>query len=298
MLADPELDLLRELLEEDPGAGVFLDVARELVRRGDEDGAIRVLERGLVFAPKRADGWQLLMDVSTAKGWPGRTAMVMDKVDPKVFEAAGLPGIYAEAMLRAGREPGEAGAAAYVELMPGESGVELIGDAQRPMSDPLLSPKRAEAYCAVGRPDRAVRVYRRLVFHHPDHDQYAMRLAELLERDFDHIGDEDLSEELPSPALAPDLQVPRPTFALGSDEDATQPDPMNAATVAPARERQAVFADDEMSQRPFVYGMPEDDEVLDEEDPTVACVHGLESDPADLEPGDMARRRRRSLLRR
>ena len=41
-LTDPELDLLREMLEEDPADEVFLQVGEELVRRGDHAGAAEV----------------------------------------------------------------------------------------------------------------------------------------------------------------------------------------------------------------------------------------------------------------
>ena len=60
--------------------------------------------------------------------------------------------------------------------------------------DPLLTVERAEEYVRVGRIDRAVRVYRRLIFHAPENERYARRLAQL--EGYEFAEPDDLSEEL------------------------------------------------------------------------------------------------------
>ena len=56
-LTDPELDLLAEILEDDPTAHVYLQVGEEWVRRGEWARAIRVLEPGLAEDADAREGW-------------------------------------------------------------------------------------------------------------------------------------------------------------------------------------------------------------------------------------------------
>lgn len=68
--------------------------------------------------------------------------------------------------------------------------------------DPLITSSRAEAYVAAGRPDRAIRVYRRLLRAAPEDLALRRRLGELLQAPKPERLD-DLSDEIPAPGAVP-----------------------------------------------------------------------------------------------
>jgi hypothetical protein len=89
--------------------------------------------------------------------------------------------------------------------------------------DGWSSRSRAEAYVGRGRPDRAIRVLRRLLFHEPSNLELRARLDELLAGPRTRPTD-DLSEELPDPSVVPPLlRMPSPVTApYDPAEDITQ----------------------------------------------------------------------------
>jgi hypothetical protein len=102
--------------------------------------------------------------------------------------------------------------------------------------DPVLTEDRAAAYARAGRPDRAVRVLRRLLFYNPRSKRIRERLNALLGTPFERECD-DLSEELPDPSKfpPPSISMPRPY----ADDGAT---PINDLTRAADEETSDVRA--------------------------------------------------------
>lgn len=239
-LTDPELDLLRELLTEDPGADAFVDVARELVRRERWGEAVRVLSAGLELNRDRREGWELLARAAVEDGQFLRALGAIDVLDPTPDRHPALVALQVAALAGAGEAArAEALAESLQMLHPNDP---VVAEASRRVrrtpsgaadqgpprgSDPLVSLERADAYVRVGRTDRAVRVLRRLLHSHPHHPALHRRLRELLELPHEPIMD-DLSEELPDPQLAPDLSMPAPSLPRAvdveeDDDEITQP---------------------------------------------------------------------------
>jgi tetratricopeptide (TPR) repeat protein len=240
MLADPELELLRDLLREDPGAWVFVDVAVEVARRGDHAHAITILYAGIERCPRRADAWDALGQVCP-------TASHVRKAIAAFLEIVGVEG-HDEALANAYVALQERLAALRVE------GATPIGAAPRQQraTDLSLSADRAEAYANLGRPDRAIRVYRRLVRSDPSNRHWSARLSALLSaRDSTDGADFDLSGEMPSPDHAPIMVALRPNpLQLG----ATQPD-HGGRVMEPAT---PVAVTRRFTARVPSYGLPED----------------------------------------
>jgi predicted Zn-dependent protease len=231
-MTDPELDLLRELLEEDPANEVFLDVAKELARRSLWPDVTDVLKAAMPQAPDRREGWDLYAKAAVqAERWADAlTALKVLDPDPQrspdlaeleIFATHGI-GEHERA-----RERGEA----LLMLHPDRKAVrELITRHQPPKDgkatslhgDPLINKARAEAYVKVGRVDRAVRWYRRILYLYPGDRESRKRLQVLLDQPVEIT--EDLSEELPDPSLPPPpgLRMPSP-YMGGFDEEVTDP---------------------------------------------------------------------------
>jgi tetratricopeptide (TPR) repeat protein len=225
-LTDPELDLLVEMLTEDPEADVFLEVGAELVRRGRWTQAEEVLVGGLGAGPAAGDadptGWALLARAALELGHLDRAAEALGRIDrdPAKFpEHARVEILVFE---RAGRrDDARAAAERFLAVDPGDvvvaSVIERLAapppDPHRRGADPLITADRAEAYARAGRPDRAVRAYRRILLAHPDDVGIQVRLAEL-SRDPTHRPD-DLSEELTDPGLVPPEPIDMPSPRTG-----------------------------------------------------------------------------------
>jgi tetratricopeptide (TPR) repeat protein len=233
-LTDPELDLLLELLADDPEDEVFMQVGEELVRRTRWDEARRCLEAGLAHHDDPR-GWSLLARAALECGAHdvANAALAKFDTDPSVdLENAALAILVLEASGRT--EVARDAIASFLEIAPDDvvvqSALERLdapsGDSRTGRSpDPFVSVDRAERYVAIGRQDRAVRVYRRLVFHNPDDVGIRNRLRQLVTKDEAFYHD-DLSEELEDPrAVPPDFKMPPPslTAITTGDDEITEP---------------------------------------------------------------------------
>lgn len=252
-LSDPELELLMELLEDDPGADVWFQVGEELVRRADWAEAEKVLSGGLGAnpeAPESEAAWALLARASLELGQLGLSLAALENVSDDPAKAPEAARVRFLALERAGRgDAARQAVDAFLEIHPDDvvatsakerlSGAVVAGSVL-PIGrapDPMVTMDRARRYVAVGRPDRAARVYRRILFHNPT---FAGAQAALRELGRDALGvhlTEDLSEEILHPASAPpSLDMPAPALqVLAADDEDTQPRGLPPALAAYAR---------------------------------------------------------------
>ncbi|MCB9678362.1 MAG: hypothetical protein H6737_24885 [Alphaproteobacteria bacterium] len=274
-LTDPELDLLRELLSDDPTDEVFLQVGEELVRRAAWEEAEDVLRRGLEAHSDEPDGWALLARAALEIGDFSASLRAWTRSGTKHQGGEEMRRVHVLALERAGRaEEARDFVDAYLASDPGDVVLQAAKerlDAPPPegdlsAADPFLTVRRAEQYAAMGRIDRATRIYRRILFRHPG--DIAIR-ARLLQLDSAEIHDDelthDLSEELIDPNLVPpDLTMPMPAITSASVKPAPprsdQPSGL-AEFVASAREaeRRVHLGDveeDEMPTSPNLAGRP------------------------------------------
>ena len=79
-------------------------------------------------------------------------------------------------------------------------------------ADPFYTVERAERYAELGRVDRAIRAYRRILLYHPDSSGIVTRIRQLSATSLRM--EDDLSEELTDPGLVPPepLEMPPPTL--------------------------------------------------------------------------------------
>ncbi len=279
MLADPELDLLRELLEEDPGAPEFVDVGSELLRRNQGTSAVATLIAGLERDPSRDDGWKILFAAAGTGTVAFRRAReALERLRPDHATDDALAGLV----------PADAPTPKRRPATRRRSSPPVAVGPRRIISDPMLTQERAEAFVTIGRLDRAIRVYRRLAFHSPKDRALERRLRELQGGgSFEDLMEDDLSEELPSPALAPHLQMPMPRFGEVDLGERTAPDDgtgVNPATDVPVAGRSRAPEPPPGGRGEFVYGLL-DDESEEEESPTM----GFLDDAPDM-PGRRTRR--------
>lgn len=233
-LTDPELDLLRELLQDDPTDDVFLQVGAELVRRSAWMEAEGVLRAGLEAHPDEREGWALLARAAMECGHHDLALTALPRFDTDPARAPDAARLEIEILERAGLRGDAAGRIeVFLAVHPGDPFVCALRDrlAGPPVierkrgADPFDTPERAERYAAAGRADRAIRVYRRLLYHHPDDPRFGARLKELASERTVRMPD--LAQELGDPALAPaELPEPapraQPTYAF--DDLAFDPD--------------------------------------------------------------------------
>jgi tetratricopeptide (TPR) repeat protein len=228
-LTDPELDLLRELLEDDPSAELYLDVGRELVRRGMWSDAMSTLAAG-VRQNKGSEGHALLARAALEMGEYDISLASLDAIntDPSTApENASLRILATER--RGDLNKAKELALAFLVVAPNDvvaSAVIERLDAPPPAQngrglDPFITVERAERFVVVGRVDRAIRVYRRLLFHNPEDRGIELRLRQLSAEDSEPALD-DLSEELTDPGLVPpEFTMPSP--GLGATLPANHP---------------------------------------------------------------------------
>jgi tetratricopeptide (TPR) repeat protein len=233
-LTDPELDLLLELLADDPEDDVFMQVGEELVRRTRWEEARRVLESGLKDDGD-SRGWALLARAALESGVldVANAALAKFDTDPAVhrenaivailvLEASGRTEVAREAISNFLEiDPEDVVVQAALERLDAPTGGSRSGRTP----DPFVSVDRAERYVVIGRQDRAVRVYRRLVFHNPDDAGIRKRLKQLVAKDEAFFHD-DLSEELEDPrAVPPDFKMPSPSLSAlaAGEDDVTEP---------------------------------------------------------------------------
>lgn len=190
-MRDGELERMVVALRDAPGGPAYLKVAEALVARGRHADAAQVLERGLAVAVipgahellarvwidvGRAEESLALVDVLEAVP-AGR---VRDLIELKRIRVLALErtGRIDEArkralelLMRDGRDPFPK--AVLVRLATPRPAGSLRG------SDPFLTLSRAEQFAEVGRPDRAVRIYRRVLLSHPEVPGLQERITDL-----------------------------------------------------------------------------------------------------------------------
>lgn len=302
-LSDPELELLRELLHDDPGADVWLQVGEELVRRGEWVDAEAVLTGGLGAHPETEAAWPLLARASLEMGHIGLALASLENVPLDPSGAPEAARVRMLALERAGRKEdartianailgahgNDVVASSLLERLDGAvvAGADVV-PGRAP--DPFVSMDRAERYIAVGRPDRAVRVYRRILFHNP-----GFKGAEAALRDLGHGAltrqmTEDLSEELINPAsMPPSLDMPSPALsALIADEEVTEPHPLPEGLLDYARGG---------TKNPKTT-LPDSFDVDDDEMTDPFALEGAAEKLGTKARAPRRRRRRRSLLNR
>lgn len=234
-LTDPELDLLREMLEDDPTDDVFLQVGEELVRRGDHEGAAAVLRAGLAAHPEEVDGWRHLTRAALECGAFDEALSAWDQAGEEHRADPDFARLRILVLERAGRIEEARDAVEAFEAQ--FDGHDVVVEAAKermeapPASDrlsahdPFLTVRLAERYAAIGREDRAIRVYRRILFRHPGDIAIKARL-EQLDRGATQLDDfTDLSEELADPNLVPPVfEMPMPGITSASVKPAPSRD--------------------------------------------------------------------------
>jgi hypothetical protein len=210
-LTSPELDLLRELLKDDPAHASFAAVGRELMSRGHTREAEAVLRAALAQS-STDDAWQMLTEVLVANGAP-LTAL-------KAAERAGISQgpLYIRALeLSGARSNAHKAAVEYLVEHPGDQEVcRMLPRLEAPepegwlaADDPFLTVARAQQYGESGHAQRAVRVLRRIQFSHPTH----LGLASLLEAAQARAGT-DNPGSLPEPTAASKVTDDAPQFIM------------------------------------------------------------------------------------
>jgi tetratricopeptide (TPR) repeat protein len=230
------LNSLREQLAEDPEADVFIVAARELVDRKEWGEAASILSRALEIHADVREGWALLVRAAVEGGNFELALQVLARIGPTPEREPTLTKLEIRARVGAGQAERAAELAqALVLLHPHLGPAEALlaepvapavthADRVRPLPDHLVTLERATAYVRAGRPDRAMRVLRRLAFHFPRDRELRARLQELALADPAERRD-DLSEEMPDPAkmAPPGLIMPKPMLDPEYDTAVTQP---------------------------------------------------------------------------
>jgi tetratricopeptide (TPR) repeat protein len=226
-LSDPELDLFRELLEEDPGNEAYLTVGKELVKRGDLAEACQVLVNGLRLEPNE-EGWALLANTAHEEHLFDLTQEALQKLDKDPVtnqeyarlevQILGELGELKEALEAAERflaaHPDDDAMMAQIDdikLSPQQSSLST--------PDPFCSVERAELHVHHGQRERAIRIYRRILFHNPDNKGLVKRLWQL------QAPVSNTEEELADPP--PGLSMPQTTLrrvyeGVDGDEEPTE----------------------------------------------------------------------------
>ncbi len=219
-LTDPELDLLLELLEEDPVSDVYLQVGEELLRRCRWDEAYAVLHAGTQASEVPASALAAYARACLEAGQLDDALHSVARVRQRVPELPpSLARVEFLALERSGRhdearERVRARLAVDPDDVVAQSAHERLEapppDVRRRARDPFVTVARAESYAHAGRVDRAVRAYRRILENNQSDRGVAARLAQLLNQPHEPV-DDDLSEELADPSLVPpELKAPRP----------------------------------------------------------------------------------------
>jgi len=231
-LTDPELDLLLEMLADDPADEAYLQVGEELVRRTRWHDALRVLAQGVILqdgVSRQTRALELLARVHLELGRYDDTLAQLAKlkVDPTAFpERARLEIL---ALERSGRTEQARDRALRFLQVDGRDVVvravleRLAAPPPSPKSrsrDPFYTVERAERYVELGRADRAVRVYRKILMANLANPSIEHRMRQLMTTASEV--DDDLSAELTDPGLVPEspeailpteLAMPAPALA-------------------------------------------------------------------------------------
>lgn len=237
-ITGPELDLLQEVLAEDPAADIFMDVAQALFDQGEPRRAAGVLRRALEAGAESDEAAELLARTASAAGDDAGVRVAAGRLGPQAMTAdPALARAWALALDRDGDLDHAANVAKNLIEAHGHD-PELAAIVERQQAappdmsargrDPYFTASRAEAYFESGRPDLALRVYRRILAAHPENQAVHARLLRMraMPREARPWVD-DLSEEywlnrpappldMPMPALVPEITVP-------PDEETTIP---------------------------------------------------------------------------
>lgn len=234
-LHGPELDLLLEVLEEDPTADVFLSVARTLIDGGRPAEGAQVLRRAIEHGAEDADAARLLALTATELGDDASVRLAASRLGEDAMRGEPvLARAWALALDRAG-DLTRAGELARVLLERGPD-AELQAILEREQApppanhvrarDPRYTVNLAEAYLENGRPDLAIRTYRRILAAQPTDASVHARLLRLhaLPRG-DRPWVDDVSEEYWVRRAPPPLLMPTPSLVPSGepDTDTTQP---------------------------------------------------------------------------
>lgn len=290
-LTDPELELLSELLVDDPGADSFPEVGEELLARGRDKEAYNVLRRGLAANPHLDGGWLVFVTAAESVGDHVGVLEALEQVDADPAVSPDLARSRIAALGRTGQATRvRAACNRFLEVHPGDPEVLqalLRLDAPPPATertarDPFLTVERAEQYVVHGRLDKAIRAYRRILHRHPSDRGVEKRLFELVEMPHDHDWiEDDLSEEilradLTATGPAPDINMPSPSIS-SPDDELTQPhsiEEIERVLRELSQRREAFLAD---APSAFEYGAGIDD---DDEDTARTEVVGFTRTPA------------------
>ncbi len=218
-LTDPELALLLDALAEDPGDGVYPQVGEELVRRSRWGDAARILGAGLDALPHPA-AWTLL---ARARLELGDAEAAFAAISRTHRELPGFPEaarIELLAMERTGRlAEARERAAAFRAWDPNDVVVQAVHERlsapepDKPLitPDPTLTVGAAERFADIGRFDRAIRLYRRMLHHNPGHAGIQVRLRELAQEhpEADEFTRDSTTDMVPLVSMAPLAVVPR-----------------------------------------------------------------------------------------
>ncbi len=293
-LTDPELDLLCESLVDEPANKMFLQVGVELLRRERWADARQVLGNGLAALPatdpRRSGVSSLLARAALETGHldlAGATLQGLDLDPARRPENARTELLWLE---RSGRSAeARERARALLAVHPDDPvarGALARMDAPTPpatarAADPLLTVARAERFAALGRPDRAIRTYHRVLLSHLASPGMARQLEQRVRQLSCVAGDADpdLSEELPAPsvAAAPSglaLDAPPPTLVAGT--------PPARRRLAPASARPAPRPEGPTTRHPGPLSGPSRPDGDDAEE-----FDSGEYDSGDLPSGDL-----------
>ncbi len=284
------------MLAEDPADDAFLQVGEELVRRGRWAEAQSVLAGGLAHEPD-ARGFALLARAALENDDLPLAASALERVerDPSVHVENARTWILV--LERSGQlDDARAAAMAFLRIDPHDVVVQAVverldappPDGELHALDPFYTVERAERYVRVGRIDRAIRAYRRILMRHPMTPALELRLRQLASESIH--ADDDLSEELTDPGLLPPEPLSMPSPRLNT---ATGAPPRSArGPSSPGLGDEVDDIDTEVPAEPRAVLPVYDDEDVEEDT-------DLDNTPLrDAARAMQPRRRRRSLIRR
>lgn len=280
-LTGPEIDLLLEVLADDPADEVYPKVARALAGRGDHPRAIRVLIRAFEHGADDPVDARLLASWAAEAGDLDGVGVALTYLsfteiesDPVLLRARALHldhvGDTVQAATLAERLLAEFDDDPELQAII-DRGQAAAPAPQTHGADPFYTVGRAESYNDIGRPDLAIRTLRRILAHVPDDPAVHARLLQLRAQPSEpRPWVDDLSEEywVDKPTLPLVMPSPGITPAL---RDGPPPED-DAPTVPVAPERQAT-----PGAAPHVHFHPP---LLDEDDDAIeqnASSDGLQS---------------------
>lgn len=279
-MTDAELQLLTELLADDPGAESLAKVGAALHFRGRSQEAYELLRRGLAANPHHDHGWLVFVKVAGAVDDHVAVLEALEHVDADPGKNASMARARIAALEKTGqRTRVRAACNRFLEVHPDDPEILRTIDrlnapppmVERTARDPFLTVERAESYVAHGRVDKAIRAYRRILHRHPHDMGVEKRLFELIEMPHEHEWmEDDLSEEilradLTATGPAPAIRTPSPSIHHPDDE-MTQPHTIEeierTLREIAARREQLLSGDNDDAG--FVYGDLDEDEEEEE----------------------------------